>query len=79
MVFLTMTTCLGTCKSAWDEANLQVGGGSSRAHLDFSITIPTILYLQVGFTGATTDRITFTLKNLPGNDLVAAPSDNWLD
>jgi hypothetical protein len=45
---------------------LSVGGGQARVDLQFRITIPPILFLQVGQTGATIDTIDFTLTDLPG-------------
>jgi hypothetical protein len=49
----------------------QSTGTPTSAHLDFRVTIPTILYLAVGSTGATIDRVTFTVADLPGTGAVA--------
>jgi len=59
---------------AWAESGLQVGGASPQARLDFRITVSTILYLQIGATGATVDRITFKLNNIPGTGAVQGTS-----
>lgn len=73
MAFLAEAGGLVGSKLAWAEANLQVGGGSPQAHLDFRLSVPTILYLQVGTTGATIDRITFAINNIPGTGDAASP------
>ncbi|MBW2040251.1 MAG: hypothetical protein JRI46_11815 [Deltaproteobacteria bacterium] len=52
------------------ESDLAIGGPAS-VDLDFQITIPTILYLQVGTAGATIDTVTFTVDDLPGTGAVA--------
>ena len=49
-------------------------GGSATARLDFSVTIPTILYLQIGTVGATIDVVSCTLANIPGTGAVAMTS-----
>ena len=46
-------------QAAWAESSSRVGSGSLQARLQFSVTIPSILYLQVGSTGATIDTISF--------------------
>ena len=46
------------------ESDVAVGG-SAQAHLDFRVNIPPILFLQVGTLGATIDRITFDVNQLP--------------
>ena len=74
MVFLTIVAALGTTEMAWAESRLQAGGASPQARLDFRITLPTLLYLQIGTTGATVDRITFTLNNIPGTGAVQGTS-----
>ena len=50
------------------------GGAPTTARLDFRITIPTILYLQLGTLGATVDRVTFPVIDLPGTGPVAGTS-----
>ena len=57
-------------QAAWAESNLRVGPGNSQAHLRFAVTIPTILYLQVGTTGATVDTISFDAIGIPGSGRV---------
>ena len=59
---------------AWAESRLQAGGASPQARLDFRITLPTLLYLQIGTTGASVDRIIFTLNNIPGTGEVQGTS-----
>lgn len=60
----------GSAKAESTQSN----GGSTTARLDFRITIPTILHLQVGTTGAPVDRVTFPVVDLPGTGLVAGTS-----
>jgi len=60
----------GSAKAESSQSN----GAPTSAHLDFRITIPTILYLQVGTVGATVDRVTFAVVNLPGTGPVAGTS-----
>ncbi|MBM4301088.1 MAG: hypothetical protein FJ121_06110 [Deltaproteobacteria bacterium] len=57
-------------KSGWAESAMQLGGAGSQARLQFSVTIPTILYLQVGAEGATVDTISFDAVGLPGTGAV---------
>jgi hypothetical protein len=73
MVFLIIAA-LGTAEMAWTESRLPAGGGSPQARLDFRITLPTLLYLQMGTTGPTVDRITFNLNNIPGTGAVPGTS-----
>ena len=74
LIFLTIFFSQVARQMAWAEANLQVGGGSPQARLDFSITVPTVLYLQIGTTGASVDQITFALNNIPGTGAVEGTS-----
>jgi len=74
MVFLTIVAPLGSVDMAWAESRLQAGGGSPQARLDFRITLPTLLYLQMGTNGPTVDRITFKLDNIPGTGAVQGTS-----
>lgn len=74
MVFLTIAATLGTTEMAWAESRLQTGGGSPQARLDFRSTLPTLLYLQLGSTGATLDRINVTPNNIPGTGEVQGTS-----
>lgn len=60
--------------SAKAESQTIIGGGSAVVRLDFRITIPTILHLQVGSLAATVDRITFPVTDLPGTGAVAGTS-----
>jgi hypothetical protein len=48
------------------------GGAPTTARLDFQITIPTILYLQVGSVGGTIDIVTFPNPGLPGTPVGAS-------
>lgn len=74
MAFLAVAGSLVVGKLAWAESRLQVGGGSPQARLDFRVTVPTMLYMQIGTVGATVDRITFTLNNIPGTGEVQGTS-----
>jgi hypothetical protein len=60
--------------SAMAESSQSTGAPTS-ARLDFRVTIPTILYLQVGTVGATVDRVSFTVADLPGTGAVAGTSN----
>lgn len=53
----------------------QSTGAPTSAHLDFRVIIPTILYLAVGNTGATIDRVSFTVADLPGTGAVAGSTN----
>jgi hypothetical protein len=53
----------------------QSNGAATTARLDFRITIPTILHLQVGTVGATRDLVTFAVTDLPGTGAVAGVSN----
>ena len=46
-------------------------GAPTSARLDFQITIPTILYLQVGTTGGTIDVVHFPSPGLPPTSVAA--------
>jgi hypothetical protein len=74
LALLALAVGLGGGQAAWAESNLAVGG-SATAHLDFQINIPTILYLQVGNAGATVDRVSCTLSDIPGTGAVAMHSN----
>jgi len=52
----------------------QSNGAATTARLDFRITIPTVLHLQVGTVGATRDLVTFAVTDLPGTGAVAGVS-----
>lgn len=56
------------------ESDMAIGGGDAEADLDFQIVIPTILYLQIGTTGATEDTITFNIDDIPGTGAIAGTS-----
>lgn len=74
---LILGLCLALlfCYAASAKAESSSSGGTpTTARLDFRITIPTILYLQVGTLGATVDRVTFPVIDLPGTGLVAGTS-----
>ena len=73
LAILALLVGLGGGQAVWAESNLAVGG-SATARLDFSVTIPTILYLQVGTVGATIDVVSCTLANIPGTGAVAMTS-----
>jgi hypothetical protein len=73
LALLTLVLGLGGGPAAWAESNTVVGG-SVNARLDFQITIPTILLLQVGTPGATIDRVSCTLADVPGSGAVAMTS-----
>lgn len=73
LALVALVLGLGSSPPAWAESNLAIGG-SATAHLDFRITIPTILFLQVGTAGATIDRVSCTLSNIPGSGAVAMTS-----
>jgi hypothetical protein len=70
LIFLTIFFWQVGRQMAWAEGNLQGGGGNVQARLDFRITVPTVLYLQIGTTGASVDQITFTINDLPGTGAV---------
>jgi hypothetical protein len=73
LVLLALLVGLGGGQAVWAESNLAVGG-SATARLDFRVTIPTILYLQVGTVGAVVDVVSCTLANIPGTGAVAMTS-----
>lgn len=73
LVLLALLVGLGGGQAVWAESNLAVGG-SATSRLDFRITIPTILYLQVGTVGAVVDVVSCTLANIPGTGAVAMTS-----
>jgi len=56
------------------ESDMAVGGGSAQARLDFQVSIPTILYLRVGSSGATVDVISFDVSDVPGSGEVQGSS-----
>lgn len=70
LAILALLVGLGGGQAIWAESNLAVGG-SATARLDFAITIPTILYLQIGTVGATIDVVSCTLADIPGTGAVA--------
>jgi hypothetical protein len=74
LIGLVTFLILATTALSWGESKLQTGGGSSQARLDFRITVPTILFLQIGTAGATVDRITFNVNNIPGTGAVEGSS-----
>lgn len=71
---MTLLIGLGGGQAVWAESN-EVVGGSASARLDFSITIPTILYLQVGTEGKIVDTVSCTLSKIPGTGAVAMQSN----
>jgi len=73
VAILALLVGLGGGQAVWAESNLAVGG-SATARLDFQITIPTILYLQVGTVGGVIDVVSCTLANIPGTGPVAMTS-----
>jgi hypothetical protein len=73
LALLALVLGLGSGRTAWAESNSN-SSGSATAHLDFQITIPTILYLQVGTVGATMDRVSCTISTIPGTGAVAMTS-----
>lgn len=74
LAILSLLVGLGGGQAVRAESNLVVGG-SATARLDFSITIPTILYLQVGTPGAgSIDVVSCTLKDIPGTGAVTMKS-----
>lgn len=73
LAILALLAGLGGGQAVWAESDLRVGG-SATARLDFSVTIPTILYLQIGTVGATIDVVSCTLANIPGTGAVAMTS-----
>jgi len=74
LVFSLCLALLFCYASAARAESSSSSGTPTVAHLDFRITIPTILYLQVGTSGATLDLVTFTVANLPGTGPVAGTS-----
>jgi hypothetical protein len=73
LALLALLVGLGSGPAAWAESDLAIGG-TATAHLDFQITIPTILYLQVGTVGATIDVVSCSLTDIPGTGAVAMTS-----
>ena len=73
LALLALLVGLGSGQAVWAESNLGLGG-SATARLDFAITIPTILYLQVGTEGATVNVVSCTLADIPGTGAVAMTS-----
>ncbi len=73
---LILGLCLALlfCYAGSVKADAGSGPNSAVAHLNFSITIPTILYLQVGSTGAIIDTVSFAVNNIPGTGAVAGTS-----
>ena len=49
-------------------------GGSAQARLDFRVNIQSILFLQIGSLGATVDRITFNVDQLPPTAIAGVSS-----
>lgn len=74
LLALALAVGLGTTKTAWAESDLEIGGGDAKARLDFLISIPTILYLQVGSTGNIIDVIRFKLDDIPGTGEIEGKS-----
>lgn len=74
VVLLTFVVALSGGTVAWAEQKTTVGGPAS-VHLDFQITIPTILQLRVGSTGATINTVSCTLSDVPGTGAVSMTSD----
>jgi len=71
MGLLALSLVLGLLSGpAWAASKLTTGGGSASVDLQFQINIPTILYLQVGSTGATVDTFACTLSDIPGTGAV---------
>lgn len=73
IALLVLVFGLGEKQLVWAESNT-VLGGSVNARLDFQITIPTILLLQIGTAGATIDVVSCALTDLPGTGAVAMTS-----
>jgi hypothetical protein len=73
LALLALLVGLGGGQAVWAESNLAVGG-SATARLDFSINIPTILYLQIGTVGAVVDVVSCTLSDVPGTGAKAMTS-----
>jgi hypothetical protein len=74
LAILALLVGLGGGQAVWAESNLVVGG-SATAHLDFAITIPTILFLQVGTDApGIIDRVSCTLADIPGTGAVPMTS-----
>ncbi len=73
---------VATAGAAWSESNIVGGAGNAVARLDFSVTIPRVLFLQVG-SGTlgsnigTIDTVTFTptAAELIGGGAVAASAN----
>jgi hypothetical protein len=75
MVLLALSLVLGLLSApVYGESNVGVGGANPTARLNFQITIPTIMYLQVGSPMATVDTVSCTLNNIPGSGPVAMSS-----
>jgi hypothetical protein len=72
LCFAFLFSYVGSAKA---ESN-QSSGADTTARLDFRITVPTILHLQVGTVGATRDLVTFALVDLPGTGAVAGVSSS---
>jgi hypothetical protein len=74
LTLLALVLGLGGMPAARAESNLVVGNNAT-VHLDFQITIPQILFLQVGTLGATQNVVSCTLSDIPGTGAVAMTSN----
>ena len=77
MVLLALSLVLGLLSApVYGESNLSPpNGNSTTARLNFQITIPTILYLQVGSPGTgAIDTVSCSLSTIPGSGPVAMTS-----
>ncbi len=75
-IFLLLAASLAV-QTAWAESQQRQGSGSLQARLNFSVTIPTILYLQVGSTGATVDTISFDVTTPVGTPVEGYSSGTY--
>jgi hypothetical protein len=74
MVLLTFFSLQPPGEKARAESNLETGGGNPQARLDFRITVPTLLFLQIGNEGTVIDLVSFSVNNIPGTGEVPGTS-----
>ncbi len=68
-IFLTILFLWGKAYLLEAAQAMRVGGGQVQVDLQFRITIPQVLALQVGQPGTTVDTIAFNLSDLPGSSV----------
>ena len=64
---LLSAALLAVLPLAANAESTTVSTGSATAHLDFQVTIPRVLMLQVGPSGTGINQIDFDMSATPGN------------